>query len=199
MSWVAKNSGMEISKKHGESLLRDIIWCNNPEKTPPIFVWLDKEALLWVLMEIYNRKDNEKGAIEEILKWKDVIREWDKDCTNFYLFLKWKLWIYKGDKFVANVDKLSVVWEMWFLWAERRTASVRATETSYLFPLDRNFVNALPANDRAILMENIWKELARKLSATTRSSCETWCIDSDIQDLAWVQWDIQRTVDKLLI
>jgi len=193
MSWTP-DSGKDLSKKHGESLIKDVIWWNNPKKIPSIFVWLDKEALLKALMRVYNSE-----GIEEVLKWKDVISEWDKDCTNFYLFLKWKLWIYKGNKFVTNVDKLSVVWEMWFLWANRRTASVRAIETSYLLPLNRSFTNMLPHKDRAELMENIGKELARKLYITTTSSCETWCIDSDIQDLAWVQWNIQQTVDKLLI
>lgn len=117
-----------MPRRRWEAMLKKIIWYDDSKKilstekgAPPIFVWLNQEALLKALILVYNTR-----GIDEIQVWEKIIQEWEEDCDTFFLLLKWRLGIYKGNKCIANIDELSVVWEMWFVWESRRTATVMA-------------------------------------------------------------------------
>lgn len=157
-----------MPKKHGIALVKRVIWYDNPKETPPIFVWINRDILLDLLVVIYNR------GIDEVLEWEIVIKEWDPDCSNFYLLLSGTLEICLGDICVADINKWSVVWEMWFIGESSRTATVKAKEKSYLLTLDRTFIESLPIEDQLILSKNITKDVIAKLRKTTQKARGNW-------------------------
>lgn len=158
-----------------------------------IFYWLDKTVLLTKL------RDHKIGILESE-PWKVIIPEGKWDCEYFFLLLKGSLGVYKNDNWITDIEELSVVWEMWFLWESWRTATVIAKDRCYLLPLDRAFLESLPQEEQTKIYRNLTIELIRKLVAMNDQGVNFGYWEKDISSIQWkILSKTKSIIDELII
>lgn len=192
-SWAISTIDIDV-------ILKKLIWYDNPQNTPSIFAWIDRDVLFDSIKDVYR-----KIGVLKYAKWEIIMKEWDWQCYEFFLLLKWKIEIHKGKKHIADLDELRVVWEMWFFWKEinwktrKRTATVKAWEECYMLPLNKSFMLSLPAADRIAILENLLAEMIYKLTEMNENTCVERCLALKGKDPEQVAQETQRIVDNLMI
>ncbi len=97
-------------------------------------------------------------------KWSCVIEEGSINCELFFVLLTWKLWIYKNNEQIATIEKVSVIWEIWFInpdfW---RVATVKTLEDSSTMLLSQEFINNLPRENQTQFYKNLCIDMSQKI------------------------------------
>lgn len=127
-----------------------------------LFKWLDEKIILkWL-----------KNKKIELLKFKPgykIINEYDNDCRFFYLLLKWSVWIYKNNNKICDIDKMSLIGELWFINPLiRRTATVLTHEDTFLMRFNQDFIDSLDLSDQIKIYKNISVEIVERLESLNK-------------------------------
>lgn len=127
-----------------------------------LFKWLDEKIILnWL-----------KNYKIELLQFKagfKIINECDSDCRFFYLLLKWNVWVYKKNKKICEITKMSLIGELWFINPTiKRTATVLTHEDTFLMRFNQSFIDWLDLNDQVKIYKNISEEIVGRLENSNK-------------------------------
>ncbi|MBP8016797.1 cyclic nucleotide-binding domain-containing protein [Candidatus Gracilibacteria bacterium] len=93
-----------------------------------------------------------------------IILEESLNCDLFFVLMKGKLGIYKGDKQINTVSRVSAIGEIGFINPDfGRTATVKAEEDSYVMLFSKGFVNDLPNEYKEQFYKNLCTDMAYKI------------------------------------
>lgn len=108
----------------------------------------------------------------EMVKFKPglkIINENDTDCRFFYLLLKGNVWVYKNNKKICDITKISLIGELGFINHKiKRTATVLTHDESYLMRFNQNFIDSLDLSDQIKIYQNISEEIVGRLEQSNK-------------------------------
>lgn len=140
------------------------------------FKWIKESVII-------NALKTKLVQINHIKSWSVIIDETDSNCDVFYILLRWKLWLYVNKMKIGDIDKISLVGEIWFINPEiKRTATVKTLENSFLMRFDRRFIDHLNLKDRSKIEQNFASEIASKVVSSNYLMLKV------LKKLRWWNW-----------